>query len=141
MLRDADTNHTTFSQGFRSALKRLDADAANHPRPEGVTCHASGPSDGAAGPSSFSKALTAAGGQSGPSGAAKGAGIGPLVILGNPLTGFPPKMTESKTKSIEITVLYASRGSNFKDAVLRFYPAGRWALASGRSSVTRHMLA
>ena len=82
MLRQNKTSHTTFSQGFHSALKRLDADAANHPRPEGVTCHASGPSDGAAGPSSFSKALTATGGQSGPDGAAKRGQNGPLGSIG-----------------------------------------------------------
>jgi hypothetical protein len=31
MLRHDNTTTTTFSQGFRSALKRFDADAANHP--------------------------------------------------------------------------------------------------------------
>lgn len=140
MLRDADTNHTTFSQGFRSALKRLDADAANHPRPEGVTCHASGPSDGAAGPSSFSKALTAAGGQSGPSGAAKGAGIGPLGNIGKSVDRFSD---EKRSESDEILKNYrALRVERFQlqrrsSVILTGWPVAtcKWAFQRDASHV------
>lgn len=75
MLRQNKTSHTTFSQGFHSALKRLDADAANHLPPA-----AAGVSGCASGQPSFSKELTAGSGQSGPSGAAKGAEKAPLGI-------------------------------------------------------------
>lgn len=140
MLRDADTNHTTFSQGFRSALKRLDADAANHPRPEGVTCHASGPSDGAAGPSSFSKALTAAGGQSGPSGAAKGAGIGPLGNIGKSVDRISPKndgIQDEKHRNYRALRVERFQLQRRSSAILPGWPVGtcKWAFQRDASHV------
>lgn len=78
MLRDANTTTPTFGEAFR---RHLDAAATNQPA-QAVTCHGGGVSDGAAGPSSFSRAMTAGSGQSGPDGAAKRGQNGPLGKIG-----------------------------------------------------------
>ena len=80
MLSEDKPAHTTFGDAFKRHLGRSTTDSANHPS-QGVTCHAS-VSDDAAGSSSFSKELTAGSGQSGPSGAAKGAVKAPLGSIG-----------------------------------------------------------
>ena len=140
MLRDADTNHTTFSAGFKTALKRFDADAANHSRPEGVTCHASGPSDGAAGPSSFSRAMTAASGQSGPAGTAKRGQNGPLGNIGKSVDRISPKndgIQGEKTSNYRALRVERFQLQRRSSAILPGWPVGtcKWAFQRDSSHV------
>lgn len=110
MLRDADTTPPTFREAFKRHLGRSTTDFANHPS-QGVTGHAR-VSDDAAGSSSVSlntdrpQAV-----RSGPSGAAEGAGIGPLGIYPKSVDSLHP---ETASKAHETRRL-ASRRQLYAD--------------------------